>query len=185
MQPDNLRAAFATPSSRGATGWTVKRALSWVARGGTALVLILCGVVWLEGRQLQGKIDSLATEVVASVGDTPSPEESDKAFAELDQQIAEINRKTDEARALATLATGEISTVAEWRDATRTAQVVRAEYWLRAAVGDKGKGISDATFRMYGADIADCVNTSIRAAAGVDDLPAVEFGARCIARLAG
>ncbi len=185
MTPDNLRAVFARPSTQSPSGWTVKRMLSWVARGATVLLLLLCGIVWLEGRQFAQRADSIATNVLASAGELPSSEETDRAFADLDQRIAEIKRRSEEARAQVAVAQGEIPTVADWRAASPTEQVVRAEHWLRAAVRDGGQAISDATFRMVASEIAACVNASIRSAAGIEDIPAAVFGARCIAGLSG
>lgn len=178
MHPDPLRAAFVSGTSARTTASHIKNALSWTARGATVVVLILCGVIWLEGKETARNIDKLASDVVETMGDAPNLEQRQPLNSTLDRRIEEIN-------ALNAVANDEIQSVADWRAATPMTQVVRAEYWLRAAARGNSDKVSDATYRMVANDIADCVNALTRREVGIDDLPAVTFGARCIARLAG
>ena len=185
MQPDELRAVFVSGQTRRTSGWSAKRALSWTARGATVVVLVLCGVVWIEGRQVSRVADKVASDLSASVGDLSAREDTEELFAESDRDLARIRRAGDEARAYLDAANGTLMTVGDWRNASPTTQVVKAETWIRSAVGNQTQGISDATLRLVASEIAACVNSSIRNAVGADDLPAVEFGARCIAGMEG
>lgn len=185
MQPDQLRAVFVSGQSRHPSSGWVKRALSWTARGATVVVLLLCGVVWFEGRQVSRVADRVASDLAASAGDLPAREYSEEFFAEFDRDLARIRRAGDEARAYLDAANGTLMTVGDWRSASPITQVVKAETWIRSAVGNQTQGISDATLRLAASEIAACVNSLIRNAVGAEDLPAVEFGGRCIAGMAG
>ena len=164
---------------------TIGRVVSWLAGGVAASALVIVSVALLGERTTSGKVDRLASDIANTLGDEPAPNGTDGAFAETDRLIAKLDRQTEEAKAYLDVSTGEIATVRDWRAASATAQVVRAEYWLRSAVGDKAEGITDDIMQSAASEITDCVNSSIRSLSGIDEDPAVVYGVKCIARLGG
>lgn len=164
---------------------TIGRVVSWLAGGVAASALVMVGVALLGERTTSSKVDRLASDIVNTLGDESTRKDIDSAFAETDRLIAKLDRQTEEAKARLAVSDGEIATVEDWRAASPIAQVVRAEYWLRSAVGDKAEDLTDDTLRSAASEIADCVNSSIRDVPGVDEDPAVVYGVKCMGRLRG
>jgi hypothetical protein len=94
MQTENLRAVFVSRQPSSPAGWTVKRVLSWVARGGTLALVCLAVLALLDRPTVSEAAKDIANQM--SEITTPRSNSDHAAFmAEMDRYFAEADRQLE------------------------------------------------------------------------------------------